>query len=172
MTQIIHQDQQLKGMEQTRIYLGQQCRKEAQQIRLLSFERPVYKVGHWQASGTWNLGRFTPFPELLLTGLKLCVQNNTIYVKHQLSSGSLEFCYVSDRDCRCDQPLGNELLWCDNILYMLSQLVIGEIKHTLCDFTGRKLWKLEPGFPRTSLNSSLLFTDCALYSLNRNKSCP
>lgn len=85
----------------TLIYLGQQCRKETQQIWLLSFERP----GHWQASGTRNLGRFTPFPELLLTGPKLFLQNNKVYVKHQLPSGSLEFWYMSDRDCQCDQPL-------------------------------------------------------------------
>lgn len=145
-------------MEQTPIYLGEQCRKEAKQIWLLSSERPACKVGCWQASRTWNLGRFTPFPELLFTVPQLFMQNIMVYVKQLPSFWESGIWFVSQR--LWDQPLVRTwaLSFPGRHFNMLSQLVIGELSTPCVTSLGENPGSLSMVFPG-------LYSMCLLPSL-------
>lgn len=134
-------------MEQTPIYLGERCRKAAEQIWWLFSERPACKVGCWQACGTWNLGRFISFPELLLTVPKLFVQNNTVYAKQLLSSWESRVWYVSHRDTAPSKNLGTELPWQITFHPCCHNLLLGELSIPCVTSIGENPGSLSLVFP-------------------------
>ena len=81
-------------------------------FRLLSFQRPDFKVGLWLASGTWILGGFT------LTG-KCSLHLNCLCKQYSLCFTSAFVLWIQHfgcvRQCLWDKPmvktLGTELPW-------------------------------------------------------------
>ena len=148
-------------MEQTLLYSGRLCRKEAQQIWLLSFERPAYKAGPWQAAETWIWGRFTPLPHCS----SLCKQHG--YAEHLPSfweSGIL----VRVRQrllmwLAASKNLGIELPWQITFLTCCHNLLLGKLSTSCVTSLEEHSGSLSLLFPRLC-SMPFPFADFALYS--------
>lgn len=117
--------------------------------------------------GTWISGGFPAFPE----------KGDPLYLDYEYKPCSL--CWnplsfwefgTSVHTCRVptwSAPKKNPAHWSlwhslvGNTSHVLSQLSAGWMTSALCDLTGKKLWKLAPGFLQTSPNVPFPFAEFA-----------
>lgn len=144
------------------------CRKKAEPLKGL-FTRLV--VGRHLELGLWGGSHHSQNCYSLCLNF---VQNSMVLLNSCFPSGSLEFglCHRETMRPAPSKNLGTKFPWWTTIHACCHNLLLGGIKHTLCDFTGRKPWRLEPGFPRTLLNVSLPFTFLVCILWIRVKSYP
>lgn len=147
------------------------CRKELTgQAWLLSFERPVYKVGPRLVSGDLDFWRVPTTLIKVAYYAYNVYKNNMVHAEHLLSFWENGIWgHARQKVPMWSVPNKNPGHWVSNeppslvTFHKLSQLIARGIKHILCDSNEKGLLEAYAWFPQTLLHVPFPFADCTWY---------